>query len=174
MSKKYIVSLSAEERQSLEQLTKKGKAPAYKINHARILLKADTNQQDGGWIDEAISKALDVSIPTIERVRRLLVEQGIEAALTRKAPSQSKRRKLDGELEAHLIAIACSQPPEGQARWTLRLLADRIVELEYVESISHETIRQTLKKTNLNLGSTNPGSFRRKLMPSLSTTWKMS
>ncbi len=152
MSKKYIVSITSEERQMLEQLTKKGFAPAYKINHARILLKADTNQESGGWIDEAISKALDISIPTIERVRRLFVEQGIEAALTRATPSNTKTRLLDGEREARLIAIACSQPPEGQARWTLRLLAERMVELEIVESISHETVRQTLKKTNLNLG----------------------
>lgn len=152
MSKKYIVSITSEERLLLEQLTKKGFAPAYKINHARILLKADTNQETGGWIDEAISKALDISIPTIERVRRLFVEQGIEAALTRATPSNTKTRLLDGEREARLIAIACSQPPEGQARWTLRLLAERMVELEIVESISHETVRQTLKKTNLNLG----------------------
>lgn len=152
MSKKYIVSITSEERLLLEQLTKKGFAPAYKINYARILLKADTNQESGGWIDEAISKALDISIPTIERVRRLFVEQGIEAALTRATPSNTKTRLLDGEREARLIAIACSQPPEGQARWTLRLLAERMVELEIVESISHETVRQTLKKTNLNLG----------------------
>ena len=142
MSKKYIVSLSAEERQSLKQLTLKGKAPAYKINHARILLKADTNQQDGGGVDEAISKALDVSIPTIERVRRLFVEQGIEAALNRQPPRNTKPR-IDGEQEAHLIALTCSQPPEGQARWTLRLLAERMVELDYVESISYETILRT-------------------------------
>jgi len=174
MSKKYIVSLTAEERQSLEQLTKKGLAPAYKINHARILLKADTNQSDGGWIDEAISKALDISIPTIERVRRLFVEQGIAAALTRQPPSNRKSRKLDGEQEAYLIAIACSQPPEGQARSTLRLLADRMVELEYVENISHETVRQVLKKTNLSLGSTNPGSFPQKRTRNLSAAWKMS
>lgn len=152
MSKKYIVKLTPEERQLLERLTKKGKAPAYKINHARILLKADTNQLDGGWIDEAISIALDISISTIERVRRLFVEQGIEAALTRATPSNSRARKLDGEQEAHLIAIACSQPPSGQARWTLRLLASHMVSLEIVDDISHETVRQTLKKTSLNLG----------------------
>lgn len=174
MSKKYIVSLTSEERQLLEQLKKKGKAPAYKINHARILLKADTNQLDGGWIDEAINKALDISISTIERVRRLFVEQGIEAALHRQPPSNSKSRKLDGEQEAHLIAIACSQPPEGLARWTLRLLAGRMVELEIVDNISHETVRQTLKKTNSNLGLRNPGSFHRKKTQNSSTTWKMS
>ena len=157
MSKKYIVSLTPEERQMLEQLTRTGKAPVYKINHARILLKADANQADGGWIDESISRALDISVSTIERVRRLFVEQGIQAALTRQPSSNSKSRKLDGEQEAHLIAIACSQPPAGQARWTLRLLAERIVSLEIVESISHETVRQTLKKTNLSLGLKNPG-----------------
>jgi transposase len=173
MSKKYIVSLTPEERQLLEQLTKKGKAPAYKINHARILLKADTNQLDGGWIDQAINKALDISISTIERVRRLFVEQGIEAALRRQPPSNSKSRKLDGQQEAHLIAIACSQPPEGLARWTLRLLAECMVELEIVDKISHETVRQTLKKTNLSQGLKNPGSFHQKLMQNSSTTWKM-
>lgn len=174
MSKKYIVSLTLEERQRLEQLTKKGFAPAYKINHARILLKADTNQEEGEWSDAAISKALDISIPTIERVRRLLVEQGIEAALTRQPPSNSKSRLLDGEQEARLIAIACSQPPEGQTRWTLRILAERMVELEIVDGISHETVRQTLKKTKLNLEPKNPGSFHQKLMPNSFTTWKMS
>ena len=149
MRKKYIVSLTPKERQMLEQLTKKGKAAAYKVNHARILLKADTNIKDGGWIDKEISLALDISIPTIERVRRLFVEQGIEAALSRQTPQKTKSHKLDGEQEAHLIAIACSQAPEGQTRWTLRMLAQRMVELEIVESISYETVRQTLKKTSL-------------------------
>lgn len=174
MSKKYIVSLTPFERQTLEQLTKTGKAAAYKINHARILLKADTHQEQGGWIDEAISKAVDISIPTIERVRRLFVEQGMEAALTRQPPRNTKPRILDGEQEAYLIALTCSQPPQGQARWTLRLLADRMVELGYVESVSHETVRQVLKKINSNLGSTNPGSFLRKQTRNLSVAWKMS
>lgn len=157
MSKKYIVSLTAEERMKLEQLTKKGKSPAYKMNHARILLKADTNAADGGWKDKEISKAIDISIPTIERVRRLCVEQGIEAALNRPVSQHRKHHKLDGEQEAHLIALACSQAPEGRSRWTLRMLATRLVELEIVDNISHEAIRQTLKKTNLNLGSRNHG-----------------
>lgn len=174
MSKKYIVSLTADERLILEQLTKKGKSPAYKINHARILLKADTNTLDGGWTDEAISMALDISIPTIERVRKLFVELGLEAALNREKSVSRKYHKLDGEQEARLIAIACSQAPIGQARWTLRLLQARMVELEIVENISHETIRQTLKKTNLNLGSKNHGLFRQKPQQNLSTTWKTS
>lgn len=157
MSKKYIIKLTPEERRMLEQLTNTGKSPAYKVNHARILLKADIGTEDGGWTDETISIALDMSISTIERVRRLFVEQGIEAALSRQTSQKRKYHKLDGEQEAHLIAIACTQAPEGQARWTLRLLAQRLVELEIVDSISHETVRQTLKKTNLNLGLSNHG-----------------
>lgn len=150
--KKYIISLTSEERQTLEQLTRTGKAPAYKLNHARILLKADINQDKGGWIDKDISQALDISISTIERVRQLFVEVGLEAALSRQPPRNTKPRILDGEQEAHLIAITCSQPPEGYARCTLRLLAERMVELEYIESICHETIRQTLKKMTLSPG----------------------
>lgn len=173
MNKKYIVTLTEEERQILHQLNKKGKSPVYKVNHARILLLADTRHEDGGWTDQAISKALNISIPTIERVRRRLVEQGIEAALSRQTLKNTKSRKLDGEQEAHLIAIACSQAPVGFARWTLRLLAKRMVELEIVESISHETVRQTLKKTNLNPGLRNRGLFRLKPQQNLSTIWKM-
>ena len=150
--KKYIVSLTVEERQELEKLTNTGKAAAYKLNHARILLKADINQESGGWTDLAISEALDISQATIERVRQRFVEQGVEAALNRQRSRRYKRRRLDGEQEAHLIALACSSPPSGHARWTIRLLADQMVELEYVEEISRETVRQTLKKTTSNLG----------------------
>jgi transposase len=144
--KKYIVSLTTEERETLEQLTTTGKATAYKMNHARILLKADTNQEGGGWTDEAISQALDISVATIERVRQRLVETNLETALSRQEQQQRKPRRLDGEQEAHLIALTCGEAPEGQARWSLRLLADRMVELDDVESVSHETVRQTLKK----------------------------
>ncbi len=157
MPKKYIVDLSETERQSLEKLTTTGKHAAYKINHARILLKADVNQADEGWSDEAIASALDISISTIERVRRRFVEEGIEAALSRRMGSGRKQKRLDGEQEAHLVAIACSEPPKGQARWTLRLLADLMVELKHVESLCHETVRQTLKKTNFSLGDKNAG-----------------
>ena len=155
--KKYIVSLTPEERQALEQLTITGKAPAYKVNHARILLKADTNQANGSWTDQVISEALDISCSTIERVRQRFVEMSLEVALQRKPQQRRKAHRLDGEQEAHLIALACSTPPEGYGRWSLRLLAERMVALEYVETPSHETVRQTLKKTNSSLGSTNPG-----------------
>lgn len=151
-TKKYIVSLSPEERQQLERLTKTGQAPAYKINHARILLKADTHQKGGGWTDKTISQALDVSISTIERVRQRFVEQSLAQALGRKPQQRRKARLLDGEQEAQLVALACSDPPAGRAQWSLRLLAERMVSLEYVETISYETVRQTLKKTNLSLG----------------------
>ncbi len=150
--KKYIVTLTDEERYALEELTTKGKSPAYKLNHARILLLADTNRNNGGWTDQAISSALKLSVATIERVRQRLVEQGLEAALSRKQPPNRRLRRLDGKQEAHLIALTCSSPPEGQGRWTLRMLAEQMVTLDHVETLSHETVRQTLKKTSSSLG----------------------
>ncbi len=150
--KKYIVTLTDEERAELEELVSKGKNPAYKVNHARILLLADTNREGGGWKDREINEALAISQSTIERVRQRLVEQGLSAALNRKQPQNRRKRRLDGKQEAHLIALTCSSPPEGQGRWTLRMLAERMVELDYVETLSHETVRQTLKKTNSSLG----------------------
>ena len=147
MPKKYIVDLSEAERNVLLKLTTTGKHAAYKVNHARILLKADVNQVDGGWSDAAIAKAIDISIPTIERVRKRFVCEGLEEALARQQGGGHPKR-LNGEGEAHLLAIACSEPPEGRGKWTLRLLADKMVELGYVGTISHETVRQTLKKTN--------------------------
>lgn len=148
MAKKYVVTLTPTEREYLQQLTSKGKNPVYKVNHARILLKADTNQTEGEWTDSAIASALDISISTIERVRRRFIEEGIEEALGRHEPKVRKARCLDGEQEAYLIALACSEPPEGQGRWTLRMLANYMVDWGYVEAVSHETVRQTLKKTN--------------------------
>ena len=150
--KKYIVTLSDEERTLLQELVSKGKNPAYKVNHARILLLADTNQSEGGWKDQNISQALQISVATIERVRKRLVEEGLEAALNRKKQQNRKQRLLDGEKEAYLIALTCSSPPEGYRRWTMKMLAQRLVQLGHVESISDETVRQTLKKTNLSLG----------------------
>jgi transposase len=151
-AKRYVVSLTPDERQSLEQLTKTGKAAAAKINHARILLKADVNQPDGRWKDQAISEALNISTRTIERIRQRFVEESLDNALTPRHRHSLKLRKLDGEAEAHLVSIACSSPPEGYSRWTLRLLADQMVVLGYLESVSYESVRQVLKKTSLSLG----------------------
>ena len=156
MTKKYIVDLSVDERGYLEEFTTTGRHAAYQITRARVLLKADRNQLGGSWCDVEISAALDVGIATVERVRRRFVEIGLEAALQRQ-PGGGRKRKLDGEQEAHLIALRCSDAPNGQARWTLRLLADQMVELGHVESISDETVRQTLKKTSCNLGSRRAG-----------------
>ncbi len=145
MVKKYIVRLSESERQYLEQFTKTGKHAAYQINHARILLKADCNEPQGGWRDTDIKEALDVSLRTIERVRQRFVEEGMELALKAR-PGCGRKPKLTGALEAHLIALRCSEPPNGQGRWTIRLLADRMIELGYIEALSHECVRQVLKK----------------------------
>jgi len=147
MHKKYIVRLSVDEREELELLVNKGKAAAYKRLHAQILLKADISEKGSRWTDKKISESFDVSLRTVERVRQRLVEGGLDSAINRAKQESRKRRKLDGEQEAYLVALSCSEPPEGRARWTLRLLADRLVELDYAEGISHETIRQTLKKT---------------------------
>jgi transposase len=150
MRKKYIVRLSEEERTRLDKLISSGTGAARKLNHARILLKADADGPN--WTDEKIEEALDISQSTIERVREALVLDGLEAALNRKRPSKTLPKKLDGAQEAHLLALTCSQPPEGNDRWTLRLLAKRMVELEHVESLSYETVRRTLKKAKSNPG----------------------
>lgn len=147
-AKKYIVRLSGEEREQLEALVKKGKGMAYKRLHAQILLTADVGEEGPGWKDQPISQALGVSTRTVERVRERLVEQGLEAALERAPQQRYKPLKLDGEGQAQLVALACSAPPEGRRRWTLQLLADRLVSLGCVEEISYETVRQVLKKTN--------------------------
>ena len=145
--KKYIVTLTAEERQELHDLIAAGKAAAQKLAHARILLKADAADGGPAWPDHRIAEALEVSTATIERVRQRFVEQGLDAALVRKPQDRPSRPpKLDGRAEAHLIALACSEPPKGKKRWTLRLLADRMVALEHAESLSHEAARQALKK----------------------------
>jgi transposase len=150
--KKYRVSLTSDERDELSRLIRKGKGAARKLLHARILLKADRSEGQEEWKDEAISVALDVSISTIERVRERFVEEGLQAALERQAPKRAYKRKLNGEQEAHLVALVCGQPPEERGRWTLKLLAQKMVELDYVDSVAPETIRQTLKKMNLNPG----------------------
>jgi transposase len=146
--KKYIVTLTAEERQALSDLIAAGKAAAMKLTHARILLKADVAEGGPAWHDAEIAEALEVSAATIERVRQRFVEQGLEPALVRKPQDRPSRLPtLDGRAEARLIALACSAPPEGRAAWTMKPLADKLVELEVVDSISDETVRRALKKT---------------------------
>lgn len=152
MNKKYRVTLTDDERSQLQTLITTGKTAAQTQTHARILLKADQSAAGPGWSDQDISNALEVSIPTIERVRRTLVLEGLEAALQRRPATSPRRRTLDGAQEAHLVALVCSPPPTGYDRWTLRLLADHMVERKHVDSIANETIRQTLKKTNFSLG----------------------
>ena len=150
--KRYRVKLSAEERQELKTLVSRGQAAAYKQTHGRILLLSDEAHADGVMKDEDIARVLQIGRATVERVRRRCVEEGIEAALGRKRQLNRRPKRLDGQGEAHLIALACGEPPEGRAGWTLKLLAHRLVECEIVESISTETVRQTLKKTNSSLG----------------------
>jgi transposase len=152
MHKRYVVALTEVERGSLERMIAAGTAPARKLTHARILLKADAEPGGPGWVDERIAEAVEVSQPTVARVRRQYVEAGLEAALNRRAPRREYRRKLDGEQEARLVAVACGKPPAGQARWTLRLLADKLVELEVVDEVSYQTVRRVLKKTRSSRG----------------------
>ena len=152
MPTKYEVRLSDEERARLRTLLGQGQAPARLLTHARILLKADRSDAGAGWTDAAIAGALDVGLSTVARVRQRYVEAGLAAALARKGPDRVYERKLDGAGEAHLIALACSAPPPGHAHWTLKLLADRLVALAVVESISYETVRRTLKQTTSNPG----------------------
>lgn len=147
VNKKYIVRLTDEERRYLEELVSRGRTAAYKIRHANILLKVDAD--GSGWTDEKTAEAFSAHKSTVAGIRQRFVEKGFEGALSRKKQaSPSRERIFDGEGEARLIAMSCGEAPEGRSRWTLRLLADKAVELEIAESVSHETVRQTLKKTN--------------------------
>ena len=156
MSRKqtFQVSLSQAERDHLKNLISVGEEKAHKLTRARILLKADE-----GWTDDLIAKALDVGRATVGRVRTAYAKDGFDAALNRKPPAREYARKIDGKTEAHLVALTCGEPPAGRARWTLRLLAEQVVLLEQVEieSVSHETVRQVLKKTFSSLGKANNG-----------------
>jgi len=152
MKKKYIVTLTEVERQMLQAMLSRGKAAARKLMHARILLKADVSAGRPVLSDDAIAEGIEAGRATVERVRRQFVEEGLDAALERRKPHREYRRTLDGDGEAHLVALACQQPPEGRSRWTLRLLADRMVRLEYVEEVSKDTVARVLKKTRLSLG----------------------
>ncbi len=152
MKKKYIVTLTEEERQRLHAMLSKGKAAARKLMHARVFLKADASPGGPAWRDDAIAEGLDVGRATVERIRKRFVEEGLAASLEPRKSSRQYTRALDGDAEAHLVALACQEPPEGRSSWTLRLLADRRVALEYVDQVSYQTVRRTLKKTNSNLG----------------------
>ena len=146
MYKKYVVRLTEEQRGQLETLVRRGRAHARKLLYARILLKTDADGPDQ-WTDERIADALEVSTATVARERKRFLEDGLEVALMPKKPGRPRRRVLDGRAEAHLIALSCSDPPEGREHWSMRLLADRMVELGHVGSLSYETVRRTLKKT---------------------------
>lgn len=151
--KKNSVKLTQEQRQQLEQLIGSGRAPARKIMHAHILLKVDSSSDGPDWSDKQIQQAFGVGESTIWRVRRRFLEQGLDDALNRRPqPQRPEKRKLHGELEAHLIAITCGEKPEGEGRWSLRLLANKLVALGEVEEVSYETVRRTLKKTNSSRG----------------------
>jgi hypothetical protein len=149
---KYAVYLTEVERAHLRTLIGCGEAPARMLTHARVLLKANQGEGGPGWSDAAIAGALDLHPDTVARVRRAYVGAGLEAALARKAPERVYARTLDGAAEAHLVAVACSDPPAGRERWTLRLLADELVRLEVVETVSYETVRRTLKQTRSSPG----------------------
>lgn len=142
---KHAVLLTAAQHQELARLIRVGKAPARKLIHARILLRADCGENGAGWTDRAISEALSVSLSTIQRVREAFATQGLEAALNRRIPETQRPRKVDARHESHLIALTHSEPPPGHDRWTLRLLAGKMVELGYVDSLSYETVRQILR-----------------------------
>jgi transposase len=159
MRKRYLVQLTAEERRRCLETVRSGRAPARTITHARILLQADCGPQGPAWTDQAIAEACQVSRVTVANVRQRMARQGLEAALAHyRSSGQPRRRRLDGHQEAHLIALACSEPPAGRARWSLRLLAQRMVELAYVPTVSYGTVRRTLKKTNCSPGAAAAGA----------------
>ena len=151
-AKKYKVTLTIEEREELTALVNKGKGAASKLKRSRILLMADEAQDNGGWKDADIVQALHTSRRTVERTRQNCVEMGVEAAINHTRPRKTKPKVLDGAAEARLAQLACSQAPDGHEKWSLQMLADKLIELEVVETVSYETVRTTLKKMNLSLG----------------------
>ena len=171
MAIRYAVDLINTERAALQEILSNSKAKRSTIINAYVLLKAD---KSCGWTNEDIASAYEVSTKKVEQLKKRFVEEGFEAALSRKPVTNVHCRKITGEEEAHLIALCCSQAPEGYERWTLRMLADKMVELDIVDSVSHETIRRTLKKTNLNLGKRKNGVFLQSKMLPLSAKWKKS
>ena len=169
MAVRYVVTLTESERNKLHELISKNKANRNTIVNAFIVLKAD---KACGWSNQDIAQAYHVSTKKVEQVKKRFVEEGYEAALYRKPVTNTHRRKMTGDEEAHLIALCCSEPPEGRATWTLRLLADKMVECHMVNSLSHETVRQTLKKMKSNLGKSKNGVFHQNKTPPLSARWK--
>jgi transposase len=174
MVKRYVVTLSSGERAELEAITLNGKSSRNKVVKAFILLKADAGEYGEGWTDKQISEAYNISVSNVEKTRERLVEEGMEAALNRKPTRRVYRRKIEGEEEAHLIALVCGNPPEGHSHWTMQLLADKMVEMNLVESVSDETVRLTLKKNELKPWQKKSGASRRNKTPLLSAKWKRS
>ena len=151
-TKKYKVTLTPEERADLTSQVNKGSGQARRMRRARILLMADEGQEGGGWKDADIAQALGAHVCTVERTRQKCVEEGIEAALNHTKPHKTRRKALDGAAEAHLVCLACTEAPDGRERWSMQLLADKLIALGVVESVSRETVRTTLKKMNLSPG----------------------
>src|SRR5215510_14491612 len=171
MAIRYAIDLTDTERAALREILAKNKVKRSTIINAYILLQAD---RACGWTNADVAAAYEVSTKKVEQLKKRFVEEGFEAALSRKPVPNAHRRKMTGEEEAHLIALYCSQVPEDHERWTLRMLADKMVELDIIDSVSHETIRRTLKKMNLNLGKRKNGVFRQSKMPLLSARWRTS
>src|SRR4051812_24534191 len=171
---KFVVRLDESERGRLQAMVDRGQGSKTIRNRALILLKADEGEYGPGWTDAKIAEAFDVGVRTVERTRRLLVTEGFEAVLARKPSPNRQYRKLDGAQEAELVKLACSKPPAGRARWTLRLLAERLVERKVVPSIGREAVRTTLQKTTSSRGSASSGFFPPKPTRSSSAPWKMS
>jgi len=171
MKKKDVVILTSEERESLAQLISTGRQAASRLMHARILLKVDAGPDGPGWTDVQVAQAVEVAESTVERVRKQFAQEGLAAALGRRDSRRIYQHKLDGLLEAHLVALACGAPPEGHARWTVRLLAAQMVRLQYVESLSKDTVHRTLKKTIFSPGWKSNGASRPSRTPSSSGGW---
>lgn len=171
---KYVVRLDESERGRLQEMVDRGQGSKTIRNRALVLLKADEGEHGPGWADAKIAEAFDVGVRTVERTRRRLVTEGFEAVLSRKPSPNRQYRKLDGAQEAELVKLACSKPPAGRARWTLQMLADRLVERKVVASIGREAVRTTLQKTTSSRGSASSGFFRPRPTPSSSARWKTS
>lgn len=173
-NEKYLVKLTSSERLLLIGLIEKSRANKEKLNRARILLKADCGEEGENWTDKKIAEAFYVTVNTVHNTRKSLVEEGLENTLERVVSKAKRKRIVQGKEEAFLVALVCGSPPTGHAKWSLRLLADKMVELEYVDDISHETIRDALKKTKLSLGKKKNGAFPPEPMQNSSVKWKRS